>query len=133
MRGKGDMHGKGGACVVKGGGHVWQKEGACVWYALPPPHEIQPVIVRAVRILLECILVCYCFSMCSFEAKFNPFLLFSAEEDDNDLLPLSVCLLVSMKVSRTDNLLHFLIITSFLFDFSLPADTRLSDPSRPFT
>ena len=39
MCGKGGMHSEGGACVVKGaciagrvrgGGHVWQGEGACV-------------------------------------------------------------------------------------------------------
>ena len=39
---KGGMHGKGGACMAKGG--------ECAWYA-------QPVIARAVCILLECILV----------------------------------------------------------------------------
>ena len=49
----------GGVCMVKGGmrgkgGHVWQR-GACV--VCTPPHEIWPVIARAVRILLECILV----------------------------------------------------------------------------
>ena len=35
-----------GVCMAKG--HAW--------YA-PPPNKIQPVIARAVRILLECILV----------------------------------------------------------------------------
>ena len=40
--GKGGMHGK--------GGHVWQRGGGHAWYA-------RPVIVRAVCILLECILV----------------------------------------------------------------------------
>ena len=60
----------GGACVVvgehawqgcvlggmHGGGHVWQ--GACI-PRMPPPghHEIRSVNARAVRILLECILV----------------------------------------------------------------------------
>ena len=49
-----------GACVVKGSVHgegagcVWQK-GGHAWYA--PPHERPLVIARAVRILLECILV----------------------------------------------------------------------------
>ena len=42
---------KGGACVVKGGMHG--KSGGVVC----TPHEIRPVIARAVRILLECILV----------------------------------------------------------------------------
>ena len=62
-----------GACVAKGGhvwqrGHAWQKggmhgEGKCAWqkrgcaWYVHPPHEIRPVIARAVRILLECILV----------------------------------------------------------------------------
>ena len=52
--------------MAKVGGHAWQRgdawrRGACmakgghVWYT--PPPEIRPVIARAVRILLECILV----------------------------------------------------------------------------
>ena len=55
VHGKGGMCGKGGACMAKGG-HAW--------YA--PPPEIRPVIARAVRIPLECILVqmvghrCHC-------------------------------------------------------------------------
>ena len=70
---KGGMHGEGGACMVKGGhvcqrGGVWQrgvcmakggmhgKGGACV-VCTPPLYEIRPVNARAVRILLECILV----------------------------------------------------------------------------
>ena len=38
---------KGGACMVK--------REVCMACS-PPPHEIRPVIARAVRILLECIL-----------------------------------------------------------------------------
>ena len=66
---KGGMCGERGTCIAKGG-HAWQKggmhgkRGACmvkgghVWYACPPPfYEIRPVNARAVRILLECILV----------------------------------------------------------------------------
>ena len=55
MRGEGGMHGKGGACVAKGGGMCGKGEGACM-------AEIWPVIARAVRILLECILVQHCFA-----------------------------------------------------------------------
>ena len=59
VHGEGGMHGE-GACMVKGGkcgkgGGVWRKGGACV-------AEIRPVIARAVRILLECILVQHCFA-----------------------------------------------------------------------
>ena len=67
MRGEeGGMHGKGGHAWQRGGmrgkgghawqgGHVWQgghawQRGGRAWYA-------RPVIARAVRILLECILV----------------------------------------------------------------------------
>ena len=49
------MCGKGGACVVKGGG--MRGEGGAYVVCTPPPHEIRPVIARAVRILLECIFV----------------------------------------------------------------------------
>ena len=52
--GEGGVHGEGGACVAKGGACV--VKGRCAWY-VPLPHEIRPVIARAVRILLECILV----------------------------------------------------------------------------
>ena len=45
---RGGVRGKRGVCVAKGG-HAW--------YAPPPTPEIRPVIARAVRILLECILV----------------------------------------------------------------------------
>ena len=51
---KGGVHGEGGACMAKGACVV--KGGRCAWYAASPP-EIRPVIARAVRILLECILV----------------------------------------------------------------------------
>ena len=50
---RGGMHGKEGACVVKGGVHGEGGvcgEGGHAWY-------VWPVIARAVRILLECILV----------------------------------------------------------------------------
>ena len=51
---KGGMHGKGGSCVAKGGSGVTKGgmhgKGGRAWYA-------RPVIARAVRILLECILV----------------------------------------------------------------------------
>ena len=53
---KGSVHGKGGvcgeegACVAKGGG-------MCGMHIPPPFYEIRPVNARAVRILLECILV----------------------------------------------------------------------------
>ena len=51
---KGGLHGKGGACVVKGGvvkgGH-----------ALYAPPKIWQVIAWVVCILLECILVRFCF------------------------------------------------------------------------
>ena len=85
----GDMRGKGGACVVKGGmcgkggagvvkgacmtkGGLWQrgvhgKGGACMAKGVgvrgmhTPLYEIWPVNARAVRILLECILVYSCF------------------------------------------------------------------------
>ena len=77
MHGKGDIHGRGdvwqgwgvcgrgGVCVA--GGHAWR--GVCVaggmhgkgvaWHARPPPIPILRDVVneRAVRILLECILV----------------------------------------------------------------------------
>ena len=62
-----------GACMVRGvcvakGGCAWQRggvvkegdmcgEGGCV-VCTPPLYEIRPVNARAVRILLECILVC---------------------------------------------------------------------------
>ena len=58
---------RGVACMAKGGQRAWQRrgmhgkggvvcgEGGHAWHA--PPHEIRPVIARAVRILLECILV----------------------------------------------------------------------------
>ena len=59
--GRGGMHGWGG---VHGRGHVWQGEGACMvggvhaTHAPSPGHcEIRSVNARAVRILLECILV----------------------------------------------------------------------------
>ena len=60
MVARGCMVGR-GACMV-GRGHVWQRgvhgEEGHAWYTPPPtPHEIPPVIARAVRILLECILV----------------------------------------------------------------------------
>ena len=72
IHGQGGMCGKGGVCMVKGGmcgeggvcvakgERVWQRGGMCgkggpAWRATP--HEIQPVNARAVRILLECILV----------------------------------------------------------------------------
>ena len=57
---KGGVCGKGacawrrGACMAKGGMHG--KGGACV-VCTPPLYEIRPVNARAVRILLECILV----------------------------------------------------------------------------
>ena len=59
---RGGMHGKGGACVAKGG-HAWQRgQGACMakvggMCGMHAPYEIRPVNARAVRILLECILV----------------------------------------------------------------------------
>ena len=46
--------------MVKGGGmrgeggHAWRRGGM---RGMQPPHEIRPVIVQAVRILLECIIV----------------------------------------------------------------------------
>ena len=49
VRGGGGLHGEGGACMAKGG--------RCVWYARPLFYKIRPVNARAVRILLECILV----------------------------------------------------------------------------
>ena len=59
---KGGVHGKGGACMVKG--HVWQRRGmcgeggmakeGCVWDTTRYGDTINE---RAVRILLECILV----------------------------------------------------------------------------
>ena len=65
MCGEGGVHGKGGACVANGG-HV-----VCT------PHEIRPVIARAVRILLECILVqfyfyhMYCKPYCPWTTHLN--------------------------------------------------------------
>ena len=48
------VHGRGGMCAV---GHAWRWH---VCHACPPPHyEIRSVNARAVRILLECILVVY--------------------------------------------------------------------------
>ena len=57
---KGGVCGEWGACMEKGG-HAWQRGGVhgergCAWYACPP-HEIRPLNARAIRILLECILV----------------------------------------------------------------------------
>ena len=50
-----------GACVVKGVCMVKEgvrgEGGMCGMHPTPHPHEIRPVIARAVRILLECILV----------------------------------------------------------------------------
>ena len=83
MHGEGGTCVAKGACVAKGevrggGGHVWWRgacvvkgacmakgavhgEGGCAWAARPPPrvsyYEIRSVNARAVRILLECILV----------------------------------------------------------------------------
>ena len=66
---KGGMHGKEGGHAWQrwacgGGGRVWQRGGMCgkgghVWYAHPRVgyYEIWSVNARAVRILLECILV----------------------------------------------------------------------------
>ena len=64
---KGGMRGEGGVCVVKGGmcgkrGVCMAKGGLCLvkggMHGMhPPTPEIQPVIARAVHILLECILV----------------------------------------------------------------------------
>ena len=59
---KGGIHGDGGwgACMVKGGmcgeGGMHDERGACV-VCTHPLYEIRPVNVRAVHILLECILV----------------------------------------------------------------------------
>ena len=63
---RGGMHGEGrgvrgkGGHVWQKGGHVWQR-GACVVKGgvrgMHAPYEIRPVNARAVRILLECILV----------------------------------------------------------------------------
>ena len=62
------MHGR-GACMaggvcpggVHGGGHAWWRAGGHAYYATPPDwyYEIRSVNERAVRILLECILVTY--------------------------------------------------------------------------
>ena len=55
---KGGMCGERGVCMAKGG--VWQR-GACMAKGgvrgMHNPYEIRPVNGRAVRILLECILV----------------------------------------------------------------------------
>ena len=61
---RGGMHGKGGGGHGEGGQawqkgvHVWRKGEACV-VCMPPPafYKVRPVNARAVRILLECILV----------------------------------------------------------------------------
>ena len=54
MRGRGGMHGRG---CMHGGGHAWQ--GACMAGGACVPQQIlrDTVDERAVRILLECILV----------------------------------------------------------------------------
>ena len=75
IHGRGGMHGRGhvwqGACMAGG---VCMARGACVagghaWHTRPPPREIlrDTVNERAVRILLECILVIQLFrcSRCS--------------------------------------------------------------------
>ena len=52
---KGGMCDEGGMCGK--GGCAWRRGGM---HGMHPAHEIQPVIARAVRILLECILVINC-------------------------------------------------------------------------
>ena len=75
MHGEGGVYGE-GACVAKGGmhgeggvrgkgGHAWQKRGEACMVWTPPFNEIRPVNARAVRILLECILVIIVSSFCN--------------------------------------------------------------------